>query len=98
MNIETNTGENMNDPAVLDERIASVINTLIQVADPRLVVNSLLGNAAALTEIILRAEKATPAQVAQAFSSALIQALTPTAENAPRIEVVPAGVIPLRPR
>lgn len=100
MNIETNTGTNMNDPAVLDERIASVINTLIQVSDPRLIVNSLLGNAAALTQIIIAAGKASHAQAAEAFSTAMVDALQPKAaeEDAPRIEVVQGNVSSLFPR
>lgn len=100
MNIETETGVNMNDPAVIDERIASVINTLIQVADPRVIVNALLGNAAALSQLILAAQKAAPQQVAQAFSGALVDALSPrepeTLANTSRIQVVPAGVLPPR--
>jgi len=97
MNIETNSGQNMNDPAVLDERVASVINTLIQVADPRLVVNSLLGNAAALSQLVIAAGKGTHAQVAQAFSGALIDALQPHEKEEPRIEVVRGNVTNILP-
>lgn len=89
----------MSDPDVLDEQIASVINTLIQVADPRLIVQALLGNAAALCQLVIAAEKGTHAQIAGAFSSALVTALTPAqteADNGPRIEVVPANAIPRR--
>jgi hypothetical protein len=99
MNVETN-GQDMNDPAVLGERVASMINTLIQVADPRLIVQALLGNAAELSALIVKAGKGTPANVAGAFSSALVAALTPAAEvkEEKRIEVVPAGVIDLSKR
>jgi hypothetical protein len=97
MNTETDAGPTMNDPAVLDERIASVINTLVTVADPRLIVQALLGNAAALSQLILHAEKANPSQVASAFASALVEALSPReeAKEEPRIQVVPAGAIDL---
>jgi hypothetical protein len=103
MNIETKSGQDMNDPAVLDERVASVINTLITVADPRLIIRALLENAAALSQLVLHAEKASHAQVAHAFSSALVSALSPQQaqapkEEGPRIEVVPAGVIDLKTR
>lgn len=100
MNIEINTGQSMNDPTILDERVASVINTLITVADPRLIVNALLGNAAALTQIIIAAGKASHAQAAEAFSTAMVDALQPkVAETeAPRIEVVQGNVQSLFPR
>lgn len=101
MNNETETDANMvNDPSgLLDERIASVVNTLIKVADPRLIVNALLGNAAALSQLILAADKATPAHVAHAFSSSLVEALQPqegVEENQSRIQVVPAGALPFK--
>lgn len=98
MNVETGS-QNHNDPAVLDEQIAGIVNTLLTVADPRLIVQALLGNAAALAQLVVVAGKATPAQVATAFSSALVEALTPTAaKEEKRIEVVPAGVIDLKNR
>lgn len=98
MNVETES-QNFNDPAVLDERVASMVNTLIQVADPRLIVNALLTNAAGLTGLVLAAGKATPSQVAAAFSGALVDALSPAEakKDEPRIRVVPAGVVPIRP-
>ena len=101
MKTETKTGVDMNDPAVLDERVASMVNTLIQVADPRLIVRSLLENAAALSQLVLHAQKGTPAQIAHAFSSALVAALSPpeqAKQEASRIEVVPAGVVDLSKR
>lgn len=87
-----------NNPDVLDSHVADLINLLISKTDPRLVVNALLSNTATLCELVQKAGKATPAQVAQVFSSALIQALTPseTQPEAPRIEVVSASVLPLR--
>lgn len=66
-----------NNPDALDEQIASVINTLLQVNDPRLIVKALLGNAAALAQLIIAAKRGTAAQVASAFSAALIDALEP---------------------
>lgn len=95
MNVETNTGQDMNNPEVLEERIASVVNTLITVADPRLIVQALLSNAAGLTQFILHAQKATPAQAAHAFSGALVSALSPPqeAKEEPRIEVVPGNSV-----
>lgn len=94
MNVETETAPDMSDPAVLDERIASVVNTLIQVTDPRLIVNALLTNAAGLCQLILHADKATPAHVAHAFSSSLVQALSARDDKGePRIEVVPANTV-----
>lgn len=97
MNVEIENGINMNDPAVLDERIASVVNTLVQVADPRLIINALLGTAAELATLVLAAEppRASPAMIAHVFSNALVVALQPRTAEAPLIQVVPAGVIDL---
>lgn len=83
----------------LEDKVVSVINTLVTVYDPRLIVNTLLVNAAALAQLVLFAEKATPAQVANAFSGAMVQALTPRqaeSANEPRIEIVGADVLPRR--
>lgn len=105
MNIETKSGgtagPDFTNPDVVDEHVASMVNTLIQVTDPRLIVNALLGNAAALSQLVLAAGKATPAHVAHAFSSSMVDALSPPqklANEQPRIEVVPAGVIDLSKR
>lgn len=83
-----------NDPAVLDEKVAEFLKPLIQQADPRNVLRAVLSNAAGLAELILNAERATPGQIATVFGAALVDALTPSAEEAPRIEVIPGGILP----
>lgn len=104
MNIETKSGNgagpNFTDPTVVDEHIASIVNTLIQVTDPRVIIQALLGNAAGLSQLVLAAGKGNHAQVANVFSRAMVDALAPRQEvkEEPRIEVVPGGVIDLSKR
>lgn len=77
-----------NDPAYVDDRVASMINTMIQATDPRIVAKALLENAAALTQFIVKAGKQTPQQVALQFSQALVMALEPQEVEESRIQVV----------
>jgi hypothetical protein len=84
------------DQDALNERVASVVNTLITTTDPRQVIHSLLSTAAELSQLVLKAGKFTPSDVAGVFGSTLVAALAvPVEEEQPRIQVVPAGVIDL---
>jgi hypothetical protein len=86
------------DQDALNERVASIVNTLITTTDPRQIIQALLSTAAELAQIVLKAEKATASQLAHVFTSALVLALDVPVEEEPRIQVVPAGVIDLSSR